>query len=568
MNTPEPAGQEMNEADVNDTDGNNPDSLAPDRTEPERDQGLATIPEESANASEPASLRASPVDRGTCFVLTNRMNLNGILSSRIVGPRGAYAKYYRDLLELTDGRVAVLHGAPSPELVQYVSEKVRTGPALLELAAGSKKGQSTDPSDTALVEFADAIPLCDIAAIHLPNESSLREHLARHYNNVHPHEDLLRVSPELFNGPVARADVEEAASSSSNLQDERMAVDWQRLDRVRGAMNAAVLAATTPGTLKLAQGLLPDSDASHWLGAFLRDDERPESTATADDLLLMAVADVLVATDVRQAWDPASILSQIKSRLEATPSAGPHLELIAANIATVANVLDGTREFTPFRRTSRGLVSAKALLLILLRQELSELLAWPASETGADPSTCQLAALFAGLLRGLSRESVSFRNEALDDVTAVWVCTFATGHPSQGSRARPRVLVEDTDAETRLLLGGEVLKGVPADVPGPAQLFRALSPVVQQQVASPLAKVLGTTDALSIVVTADRADIQSPVTGGVTITLPGDAIIEQRWDLEALATQIEDAPQERIDALMETLEGTAAPATDREHGGS
>jgi hypothetical protein len=79
--------------------------------------------------------------------------------------------------------------------------------------------------------------------------------------------------------------------------------------------------------------------------------------------------------------------------------------------------------FTPFCRPGgRGLTGAKALLLILLHEELAELLVRTSAETGADQHTRQLAAVFAGALRGLSRESTYLRSLALDDLTANWTC--------------------------------------------------------------------------------------------------------------------------------------------------
>ena len=44
----------------------------------------------------------------TLYFLTNRMNLNGILSSRLVAPRESFQKYYTDLLQQTPGWVPLL----------------------------------------------------------------------------------------------------------------------------------------------------------------------------------------------------------------------------------------------------------------------------------------------------------------------------------------------------------------------------------------------------------------------------------------------------------------------------
>src|SRR4051812_2852012 len=122
------------------------------------------------------------------WFLTNRMNLNGILSSRLVGPRASYAKYYRDLLEITPGYVPLLTAPPSSDLVEFASSRTQTGPVLLELS------DRINASSEAVV-LAGAIPFTEVVAIPLPNERSLREHTARRYANIHQHEHLLRVTP-------------------------------------------------------------------------------------------------------------------------------------------------------------------------------------------------------------------------------------------------------------------------------------------------------------------------------------------------------------------------------------
>jgi hypothetical protein len=186
------------------------------------------------------------------FVLTNWMNLNGMLSSRIIGPRPSFRKYYQDLLELTDGYVSLLRGSVSSELVDYVSAKAPTGPALLELA---HPPSATIPR---AVELTGALPFSDVTAIHLPTERSLREHLARRYKNVHPHEELLRVTPKLFTDGVTLTDVRQASPPSGSIPDTLKPTDWQRTDRIRGAMAAAVFAATAAHSLETAAGLLPN----------------------------------------------------------------------------------------------------------------------------------------------------------------------------------------------------------------------------------------------------------------------------------------------------------------------
>lgn len=529
----------------------------PPPTAPDEPTVADDIPTVASDAEADAEALAPVGGALARCVLTNRMNLNGILSSRLIGPRESFGKYYQDLLDLTGGFVAILPGAPADELVDYVSAKVRTGPALLELRADAYPLAETDDS----VELAIAIPLADVTAIHLPDESSLREHLARPYSNVHPHENLLRVSPELFQGSVSLSAVRSATPprQPSNPDTPTTTVHWQRIDRVRGAMNAAVMAASSTRTLAVASALLPGSDSRDWLGRHLREGTPPVGSDDPDALLLAAAVDVLSRTDVREAWNPADILDQIRAHLDAQPNAQPHQELIASNLATAEAVVEGTREFVPFRRTNRGLASAKALLLILLRQELAEILAWPRSETGADPETYQLAAVFAGLLRGLSRESVLLRNAPLDDLTARWACTAASGQPD---RREAGFVIAHTDSDTRLSIAGEVLAQVPADPPGAADLFRALDAETQLRLANPIAELLNTTEGKSLHVHASHAELTSPLEGGIAMTLPGDATVETRWDLDALAAQVDEIDPELEGALMSLLTPSVSDPAD------
>jgi hypothetical protein len=509
---------------------------------------------------------SGPQDRGNGprYVLTNRMNLNGILSSRILGPRESYAKYYQDLLQLTDGRIPVLAAPPAADLVAYVSSKVRTGPALLELSTASTGSQPVADQ----VELVEFIPFHEVQGLHLPDERSLREHVARQYNNVHPHEDLLRVSPELFDGTVRQDDV---AAATRQATGDRVVVDWQRVDRVRGAENAAVLAASTPDTLERAAALLHPVDTAAGTGptgtvqlADFLQRKRPSRSLTADDILLQTILDVLAGTDVREAWSPAVILQQIRNQLHALSLATGDNEVIAVNLATVEAVVVGEREFAPFRRTGRGLVSAKALLLVLLRQELNAILSWSAHETGADAATVQLAAVMAGMLRGLSRESVRLRTPELDDLTAGWVGTLVTTSPRSGGMTIDPPGVVHNEADSVLTMGGRAFKVVPAAQSGPAERFRALDPARQQRAVELIAAELQTHEGLTIVVRTGTVDIRSSPDADLVMTLPGDAVIERRWDLDAVVEFLDDVPESNFAALNAVIDSVpeVKPSTD------
>ena len=363
------------------------------------------------------------------FFLTNRMNLNAILGSRLIAPREAYQKYYADLLDLTPLWVPVLTSPPAKAQLDIVTAERGSGSAVLvELSGDVGNREGSVPADGAV--YLPAAKISDVRAIHFPDERSLREHRARVYGNVHPHDDLLRVTPELFSG----AGVEVAIASPGGTSSP----DWRRVDRIRGAASAAVRYATTSGRLGLAASLLgapvgnPGIGLPSWLNwAALDDLVRGESeggAASPDAATFAAVYDVLAESDVTGSWSPGAVLSAVVERVEAASLTDDDLGLVMRNLQRVRQLVDAEVEFEPFRSTSSALLSAKALILVLLRPSLADLLAWQDSETGADAATKLVAAIFAGRLRGLAREDVALRTLAFDEATASWAVRVAA-HP-------------------------------------------------------------------------------------------------------------------------------------------
>jgi hypothetical protein len=388
----------------------------------------------------------------TRYVLTNRMNLNAMLSSRIIGSRDFFPKYYPDLLELCPGRIPVLSEPPAPDLIDLVSAQVRSGPALLEFPTTIRAMPRTR------VDLADAIPMSAVSAIHLPSDSSLREHRARRYRNIHPHDHLLKVTPHLFTGSVTRDDVTRAASCSDGESlTPRDATTWKRIDRMRGALSAAVASADDPQTLRKA------ADTLH--ASALESNDRILSLLPcgsidmqdAERYLAAAILETLMAADVQKAWDPSAVIEHVRSLVHADDVTA---SFITANLGRVTAIVSGEAPFTPFKSEGRGLASAKAFLLVLLREELTELLNWPRTETGADQHTRQLAAVFAGALRGLTREAIAARNASLDDLTANWACTN-TGEPD--TTPHPRIEADGDDVH--LLLGEGRIRTVRSATP-------------------------------------------------------------------------------------------------------
>lgn len=389
--------------------------------------GLVETSESSPAGAAPVSEPVAPAP--TLYFLTNRMNLNGILSSRLVAPRESFQKYYTDLLQQTPGWVPLLREAPTSAQIEAVTTERGAGaPVIVEFPRDvAGKLQPDVP-----VVFVPAVALSMAVAIHLPSERDLREHRARGYSNVHAHDELLRVSPELFDS--------EAADPHALMPPGAAAdVDWRRIDRIRGAVSAAVRSASSGEQLALAAALVgaPKLPAAMtvppWLAWSDVDDHaardtRPQpDSAVPDHVVFRAAYEVLGERDVTEAWSPSAVLDAVEARVRKAGLADDAADAMIRNLGRVRSIVNVEVDFEPFRPSARALVSAKALLLVLLRQELDQLLAWSDEETGADDATQVVAAVLAGRLRGLSRESTELRSLELDDLTAAWAVRVARG---------------------------------------------------------------------------------------------------------------------------------------------
>jgi hypothetical protein len=442
---------------------------ATDESIPEEEPASGSAPEYAGakvEASGPVfgaeakAIRSSEARR--LFLLTNRMNLNGILSSRILAPRESFHKYYSDLLELSPGWVPLLAVQPTAQLVkQVVAERGAGVPVLVELSESVLNGRDPDSP----VTYVRAALLSDVVAIHFREERSLREHRARGYSNVHPYEDLLRVSAELFTSASE-------AEFPIGAPEDGAAVDWLQIDRARGAVNGLLaagdsgeglaVAAGALGALRLPEGtILP-----RWLtwdaltGTVLP--AAPESEAElADRLIFQTAYRILGERDLTESWSPSEVLETVASEITATQPGPAAQILVDRNLRRVRELVNVERDFEPLRNPGSPYVAAKSFLMVLLRPDLGQLLDWPPEETGADHTTRAVAAVLAGRLRGLARESVKLRNRALDDLTAA--CAVQAAHGVTCSRGAAEFLAGRD--RTALLLNGAELRAAAPLIP-------------------------------------------------------------------------------------------------------
>lgn len=365
-------------------------------------------------------------DEGSLFYLTNRMNLNGILASRLVAPRESFGKYYADLLEASPQWVPLLRQPPSAHLMELVTNERGSGaPVLIEFPPSACRFGVTAGGAI----YMRALRLAEATVIHFPDSRSLREHRARMYSNVHPHYDLLHVTPELFSGTGCDVAIEAPEAGVS--------IDWQSVDRVRGALSAAVAYGVSGAHHDQARALLGGTARDSvtprvppWLALARLDDVArreplPANAVDAETATFAAIYKVLGECDVEGSWAPSLVIARVRELVRSIAVSESDLELIGRNLKRVHQLVDAEVGFEPFRATSSGLITAKALILVLLRPDLAELLSWPVKETGADELTMLTAAIMAGRLRGLSRESTLNRQIDFDDITAAWAVRVA-----------------------------------------------------------------------------------------------------------------------------------------------
>lgn len=400
-----------------------PESAAPE------DAALDSSEQESAPAADIPTETARTATPRALYFLTNRMNLNGVLSSRLVAPRESHAKYYVDLLDQVPGWVPLLTQPPTPALIEAVTVERGAGtPVLIEFPLSvAAKTQLSAP-----VIYVPALALSEAVAIHFREGRDLREHRARGYKNVHPHDELLKVTPHLFAGDVSGEVV--LAPPADPTQ-----IDWQRIDRIRGAINGALASVQNGEQLAVAATYLGEAkvpasvSVPGWISWSEVDDQgaadaRPAlNLGVPDQVGFRAVYEVLGEQNTTDAWSPNAVLDSVASRIKNAGLEADAVERLIRNLQRVRSIVNVEVDFEPFRPTARALISAKALLLVLLRSDLEELLAWPDEQTGADDFTRVTAALLAGRLRGLARESTALRSLTLDDVSATWAVRIARG---------------------------------------------------------------------------------------------------------------------------------------------
>jgi hypothetical protein len=389
------------------------------------------------------------------FVLTNRNNILDFLSGGMITPAAGISKYYVDVSATAAGRVPVF-GSRVP-YSQSLEETPSSFPVAIELDLAKLSAtpipsfsEGEVPSNTpvgiaGILAWAPAgvIPTSAALAIHFRSDVEKSEYQAREFANIPNIPVRLSVDRELFSNEDHFVNTILRWLRSLPDPQPQMGAQLRTLDREAGAL--ALVAHVIRGTAEhlgdFGQLITADLNASPganrgskrpkrqkravattsavskhglpiWLTAQLSGKEIP-TAETTEAIVFGAAAEVFQNVDVREAWRPLEQLDAIEDSALAKLLNDEAKAEVNRNIEAVRAVVRLDRDFRPLN-TGKGLESAKAMLMVLLRPEPTNLLAWDRAESGASDDVLAGAAYLSGMLNGHKRLPVSLRFENLD----------------------------------------------------------------------------------------------------------------------------------------------------------
>jgi hypothetical protein len=535
--------------------------------------------------------------------LTNRYNLLQILSASYIAPKESYSKYYEDMLALGPGRVPLVRSPVSKELQALVlREGEATFPVALEIAAeqvvdgklpslrsdGTISKSSLADDRTVAWAPSGVIPISMIRRIIFRSKADLAEHTARSYDNISEAVLPMDVDPSVFNGGTVSA--ERVAGWLKELpRDGSDAKAYVRADRIAGARGLATISlAHAPDAATTVMQLLSsatDKDrgkaspvaekrVAPWIVSLTAGSPVRAGVGDLNTRLFTAVAQVFEATDRRAEWRPIEMVARLESNVQAKKLSKKDAVEIAKNFESIRGILRNERDFKPFT-PGVGLDVAKALLLVLLRPDAENLLAWPASETGADDSVTITAAALCGLLNGRERLPVRLRPEKLDRFLALTVASeLSTGKDSvQLTRPRDRdeltierIPGEGASARLSLMWNGDSLAGWDERPAGSKDRLAGLDldQPETERVALELCNRLAWNDCVRTQVTLDTAEVSvsAQPKGKTVIAFRGLlGSVTQKLDSAAFKKRISNGEISREDEakLLSLLSKGSAP---------
>jgi hypothetical protein len=383
---------------------------------------------ESANVAQSGSVAGDDQhDLRRIMYVTNRYNLLECLSSRLIAPRAAYDKYYRDTLELSAGRILLVsHHVGQHVIAACTVEGTGNFPVAIEIpqsAVGSSKmpaltevgrERSAKPSDPAILAWASSlvIVLSRRCVVHFQSTETLNEHSLQLYENVRHSDWDYRVSPELFGD----SNDEPILNWFSQLKPVTLPAgfDHRVADKEGGAI-ALLLNASTEFALagEIATNVLEGTRESPALPpgvSYLVDHQK--AAIDRDSRLFYAMITTLQTLDPRS-FAPSLFLDLLVKVDAINTMRSRDRALFDRGINRLRRLIANEVEFEAFP-SSAGSTMLRALMLLLLRPEPARMAAWAREETNASDVVFASALLLSGYLSGRKRLPTTLRPAQTD----------------------------------------------------------------------------------------------------------------------------------------------------------
>lgn len=332
----------------------------------------------------------------------NWRNALAYYAEGLVVPAGMLTRCHKDLLELAPGRVPLLIDEVSGSVAKMCAPAPGDFPVILEIGGDvSVRGVELDLSGApAAVAPAGVIPTSYVGPVHVRSARDREEFQARRYRNIDTSGLAVTVTPSLFEGHGASAEILSGWLRGLPSAGAAGAEDFVRRQCAAGAL-MLVLASLQPeegiieGASRFLETVLRCSDISN-IGDLLSDALAEIGwVGTQDDRkVCAAAAEVLGNMSGPEPPIPSEVLGEMSQLLASRDLS--EANLVRAYLDRILAIVRSDVEFTPFRQHG-GLRAAKGLLLFFLRPDPAAAASWQREDVNAEPEVIALAATFAGI---------------------------------------------------------------------------------------------------------------------------------------------------------------------------
>jgi hypothetical protein len=367
--------------------------------------------------------------RSPLYLPVNWRNALAYYAQGLMAPGGMLARCHKDLLELAPQRLPLLIDKVSGSVAKACAPGAGDFPVILEiddnvLIGGAELDVNGKP---AAIAPAGMIPTGHVSYIHVRSEKDRDEFRARRYRNVDTSRLPVAVTPSLFRGDGASAEI--LSAWLRRLPATEIAGREDLIERQCAAGALMLVLASLPPEVVILEGagrlvekilsrpgsagivnLLPDVLAEiGWIGG---EDDHSVCAVTLEVFVKMSGSEPPIASEV---------LSEMRRLL-----ARRHLSdarLVSAYLDRILAIDRGEVEFTPFRQHG-GLRTAKGLLLFLLRPDPAAVTSWLTEDINAEREIIALAAIFAGIAhRSTGLPSELRGSDTLQHLLCDWIAS-------------------------------------------------------------------------------------------------------------------------------------------------